>query len=73
MVRIHLIKKTCHRIMFRIPLNRACGCLFQDTDEVDAPVKKRERENIKVPDSKLDKRLQVVISLYSKKLSKRKA
>ena len=32
---------------------------FQDKDEVDAPVKKREREDVKVPDSKLDKRLQV--------------
>ena len=32
---------------------------LQDTDEVDAPVKKKEREDVKVPDSKLDKRLQV--------------
>ena len=38
---------------------------LQDTDEVDAPVKKREREDVKVPDSKLDKRLQVTISFLS--------
>ena len=35
--------------------------LFKDTDETDAPVKKREKENVKIPDSKLDKRLQVFI------------
>ena len=39
--------------------------VWQDVDTVDAPELKKKKSEGKVPDSKLDKRLQVVDCLYT--------